>query len=285
MTPKQVKASLLTRPKRVALVALGPSFMEFFKSALPKKGQPYYFDEVWTVNRGAAMFRHDKLFCMDDLKWIENQDPAYGNLLRAHDRPIITSTIYKDYPMAVEYPLDDVLEVLGDDLLNNTCCYAAAFAIWAGVEELSIYGADFFYKNAVAGEEGGQALSYILGMFKAHKMTFRIPQASTLLSAHTIQQKPDGSIGRPLYGYHRKDPDHKENDPQIFWNSANPNPAGMNPGPDGQQPPKKEPDHGPKSQSPRLSNRRSEQNSSAGKGDPVPASKGGGQSAAARSKG
>ena len=257
MPSKIAKESLKTRPKKVALVALGPSLFEFIKVSFNKKGKPAYFDEVWTVNRGHKLFWHDKVFCLDDLKWIEKEDAFYAQSLRDHPMPILTSTAYPEYPMAVEYPVKEVIKTIGDDLLNNTVCYAVAYAIHIRVKELSIYGADFFYNNAVAGEEGGQAVAYLLGMARHFGMTFRIPQASTMLRAHTVRKDPEtGEMGRMLYGYHRKTGE-QANDPAIFWNANNPapSPQGAPQKPDGEAAQQKESPDGPGPQTPQVQHR------------------------------
>lgn len=120
------KEALETRPKHVALVALGPSYYDFIREAVGRKDHAVPFDEVWTVNRGFQAFRHDKVFVMDDLRWLEQRDFGYAEALQKHDKPIITCFTYADYPMSVEYPLDMVVKRLEDDLLNNTVAYALA---------------------------------------------------------------------------------------------------------------------------------------------------------------
>jgi|TARA_R100000049_G_C1944284_1_gene88976 hypothetical protein len=202
---------LLTRPERVAIVALGRSCYDFIQEqishATRRDTENPLFDEVWTLNRGFQGFPHDKLFVMDDLRWLEeHKDKKYAKWLKKHNRPIVTSTVYNDYPTAVEYPVHEVGEFIKDDIFAvNTVSYMVAYAMYTGVKHLSIYGADFFYPGGQTAEEGGQAVAYLLGISTGLQMMIHhIPHSSSLLYASKAQQGPGGQLARPLYGYHRK---------------------------------------------------------------------------------
>lgn len=194
--------ALNTRPKSVALVALGASHSDFLRECLGDKGHPFPFDEVWVVNRGIACFKHDKAFIMDDLRWIEDRDRVYSQMIQQATSPVITSTVYPEYPMAVKYPIQEVIRCIGDDYLINTVAYAVAYAIYTGVKELSLYGCDFHYPNRAEAEEGGQNVTYLLGISRMFGMNFRLPPSTTLMAAHTAKMT-NGRMARPLYGYHR----------------------------------------------------------------------------------
>lgn len=200
--------AMMTRPKSVAIVALGESCSHFV-SEMIKLGStnaemPY--EEVWTVNRGLRTFNHDKLFVMDDLKWLEAKDPGYAAWLREHPNPIITSTGYFDFPMAVEYPLNQVIGFLEDDIFTvNTVSYALAYAIYIGVEKVYLYGCDFFYPDGNKSEQGGQAVAYLLGLAKGkYGLDYGIPSGSSLLYSNKATIGPNGIARLPYYGYHRK---------------------------------------------------------------------------------
>tara|TARA_Y100000310_G_scaffold334209_2_gene413397 strand:- start:838 stop:1563 length:726 start_codon:yes stop_codon:yes gene_type:complete len=199
--------ALMTRPKRVAIVALGASFMSFMRECMTNSYYENPFDEVWTLNRGIKGFHHDKLFVMDDFRWIEEHSPGYAKWLKEHDRPIITSTPYPEYPNAIEYPINEVLETITDDVFAvNTVAYMLAYAIHIRVAEVTIYGADFVYPNGDTSEYGGQAVAYLCGMMRHFGLIHRIPQESTLLYANKVKQNPQtGQLVRQLYGWHRKD--------------------------------------------------------------------------------
>ncbi len=192
---------LLTRPKHVAIVALGPSCKSFIRESMTTTG--FEHDEVWTVNRGLRAYRHDKIFCMDDFRWLEKKEPKYAEWLQKHDKPIITSTVYPEYPNAVPYPYNDVLETIEDDIFaNSTVSYMVAYAIHIRVERFSIYGADYIYPDGNKSEEGGQAVAFLLGMARELGIGHRIPKDSTLLYANKTEMTPDGPK-RIRYGYHR----------------------------------------------------------------------------------
>lgn len=197
--------ALMTRPKSVAIVALGRSMMAYIRESMTNDQFDSPFEEIWTLNRGIKGFRHDKLFVMDDFRWIEKRSPGYAKWLRKHDKPIITSTAYPEYPMAIEYPLQEVVEDITDDVFAvNTVSYMVAYAIHIRVREITIYGADFVYPNGDTSEFGGQAVAYLCGMMRHFGLIHRIPQESTLLYANRCKLNPhSGRIERPLYGWHR----------------------------------------------------------------------------------
>lgn len=209
---------LLTRPERVALVALGRSCHDFTQEMIGQETRRDtknpMFDEVWTLNRGLRGFAHDKLFVMDDLHWIEeHKDKKYAQWLKEHDKPIITSTVYDDYPSSVAYPLQEICDFLEDDIFTiNTVSYMVAYAMFTGVKHLSIYGADFFYPGGQTAEEGGQAVAYLLGVCAGKDLLIpHIPASSSLLYACKAQMM-NGRLRRPPYGYHRLEEMQKAKD-------------------------------------------------------------------------
>jgi hypothetical protein len=196
---------LLTRPKRIAIVALGVSAQTFIQEYMSNKLMNKPYDEVWALNRGFRGYPHDKLFVMDDLRWLERQSKIYTKFLQKHDKPIITCFAYPDYPNSVEYPLNDVAATIGDDIFAvNTVSYMVAYAIHIGVEEFAVFGADFSYPDGSTAESGGQAVAYLLGMAKERGMRHILPQTTTLLYANKVKVGPAGQVFREPYGYHRR---------------------------------------------------------------------------------
>lgn len=195
---------LLTRPEKIAIVALGASSRSFIHQAMTNQAFLNSFDEVWTVNRGFRAFQHDKVFVMDDLRWVEQHNSNYAEFLKKHDRPVITTTVYPEFPNAVAYPYQEVMETIEDDIFNvNTISYMTAYAIHIRVKEVSIYGADFCYPNGNFAESGGQAVAYLCGMMRQYGMIHRLPGDTTLLYANKVKQYAPGVMGREPYGYHR----------------------------------------------------------------------------------
>jgi len=212
---------LLTRPKRVAIVALGHSVKAFIQEVMSNRTMSSPFDEVWTLNRGLRAFAHDKLFVMDDLKWIERRSPGYAKFLKKHDKPIITTTPYPNYPSSIAYPIHDVIETIQDDIFAvNTVSYMLAYAIHIRVKEVSIYGADFIYPDGNKAEEGGQAVAYLCGMMRHFDMIHRMPQDTTLLYANKTRVDQYGRLSRPLYGFHRQEEMAKQDEKEKAMKAA-----------------------------------------------------------------
>lgn len=198
-------APLLTRPERVCIVCLGGSAHDHMRQQMTTGMMAKPYDEIWTLNRGIRGFPHDKVFMMDDMRWLAKRDKHYGKYMERSDKPIITSTVYPEFPSAVQYPYQEVLEKIGDDVFNvNTVSYMVAYAMTIGCKEINIFGADFFYPNGSTAESGGQAVAYLLGLCRHFGIQFKIPQSSTLLYANTVKVIAAGQMGRPPYGYHRR---------------------------------------------------------------------------------
>ena len=190
---------LKTRPKIVAVIGLGVSRLAYGEQ-ICVDGCNTPWQEVWTVNFGGHFLRHDKLWVMDDLRAQAKRIESYGDMLRRHPAPIITSTAYPEYPQSVRFPIEAVVAALGDDFLNSTVAYAIAYALTTGVKELWLFGCDFHYPNQTRAEEGGQCAAYLLGLGRHFGMTFKLPQQTTLLGCyHGVIV--GNSVRRPLYGY------------------------------------------------------------------------------------
>jgi len=87
----------LENVESVALVSLGFSKATYLDQCLESCYQDIgaEWDEVWTVNAGLKAFNHDKVFIMDDLRVQARRYPKYAELLKRHNKPIITSAAYK----------------------------------------------------------------------------------------------------------------------------------------------------------------------------------------------
>ncbi len=194
------ETALESRPQTVALIGLGPSLHEFITER-SRKGTPHKVDEVWGINTAARSIRCDKVWMMDDLRRLEKRFPEWTHELARIDAPIMTCRAYPDYPTSIEYPIDAVLNDIQDDLFTTTVAYAIAYAIHIKVEELWIYGCDFWYPHGNVMEHGIGGASYLLGMAKERGINFKIPNTSTLLDSNMVDMREDKTVGRPLYGY------------------------------------------------------------------------------------
>lgn len=198
---------LETRPKSVAVIGLGPSHSEYFNARCSKKDY-LSVDEVWTINSAINALKADKAFCMDDLRHIERIYPAWSTILRRSTTPIITCYAYDDWPNAYAYPIEEVCDNLKDDLFTNTVAYIIGYAIYIKVKELYMFGCDFMYPDMKSVESGLQSVGYMLGIARERGVHYYIPNTSTLLDAHLVNEqtgikdKESGKLRRPLYGYH-----------------------------------------------------------------------------------
>ena len=192
-----MKIYLDHRPKRVALVAMGPSIVGFLGDTLTQELTPDWVDEVWTINMASFAIRHDVVFWMDDLVSQREFRPPLIDLLNRHGTPVITS---KRHPQLVanswDYPIQEVsdisFEVFGRPYFNNGVAMAVAYALWKGVETLRVYGADFTYPDRNYAETGRGCIEGWLVYCMTKGMTVEVTPGTSLFDMR-------GSCG--VYGY------------------------------------------------------------------------------------
>lgn len=201
-----------TLPRSVAIVAMGPSCTNYLLSAVNKWDRHKLADEIWAVNAQGGVLAHDRLFMMDDLaiqRARAEANPGGGvdtmmTWLSDHPVPVYTSRAYPDFPGAVEYPLEWVINQAGHVYFNNTVPYAVAFAVAlhvAGgegvVDELHVYGCDYSYDGDAHKRERGRAcLEYWLAVAACHGIRLVLPENTSLLDMN----QEDG-----MYGYDTED--------------------------------------------------------------------------------
>ena len=155
-----------TYPKRVAIVAMGRTA----GSIIPALQSTRYFEtfpnEIWGINQTQTWCKLDRLFVMDSAaeyytnmgsKDNPEEKERYEGLMKwrqslhSYDRPIFTSVNDSEWPTAVEFPLQKVVDSIGSPIastyFHNTVMYAIAYAIYIGVERLDLFGMDFDYYN------------------------------------------------------------------------------------------------------------------------------------------
>lgn len=192
---------MIESPRRLAIVGLGPSSADYVREVETAGGRHVLFDQVWVVNTYAGVLAHDVVLHMDDLK-LQEARAAAGNakigalldLLRRHDKPVLTSVAYPDYPSAVTYPLQDVVNAMDSTYFNNTVAYGIALAPVLGVKELSLYGCDFNWAGASAVEPGRACCEYWIRAAQDRGVIVRVAPSSTLMDA-------SGKAGPAFYGY------------------------------------------------------------------------------------
>jgi len=204
-------------PERVALVALGPSSLGYMLMAEQLGDRRRRYDEVWVVNSYASVLKADLIFHMDDMRIQEirakaDPDGKIAGMLHSFktiDTPIMTSRTYPEYPSTVEYPLEEVLNVIPYGYFTTTPPYALAYALCKGVKELSLFGLDYDWPGARATEGGKACCEFWCGLLLASGVDVQMCAGSTLLGAqlppkdryygydtrevHTVRRE-DGSI-------------------------------------------------------------------------------------------
>jgi hypothetical protein len=198
-------------PKVVSLVALGASKIDFLNETMLTGSPKGLADEVWVINKMGVIIKHDMLFRMDDLRTAYSCNmksfaggnvpdgmsvhDTYDNWLKNHDKPIITSTAYKEYPTSVAFPLEEIINLVGYAYFRTTPAYAVAYAMYIGGKQLRIYGCDYVYPTDKYKAEAGRAnMEYILSIAMQRGMDVFIAPKSTLMD----QCVPDDE---KMYGY------------------------------------------------------------------------------------
>ena len=189
-------------PKHVAILGLGPSVADYMSIARGMGGRQAYCDEVWSINALGNVFDCDRIFHMDDVRIQEiraaaRPDSNIANMLKwmkTSRVPIYTSRLHPDYPALVEFPLEEVINDLTFDYFNNTAAWTLAFAIYLGVEKVSMFGCDYTYPNAHDAEKGRACLEFWLGFAAAKGIRIGMSKSTTLMDAIYSRQER-------LYGY------------------------------------------------------------------------------------
>lgn len=189
-------------PKHVAILGLGPSSAQYVAIAKSLGGRRKYCDEVWGINAFGDVLICDRVFHMDDVRIQEIRAAAApesniaGMLewLRKHPGPTVTSRLHPDYPGLVEFPLEDVINECPNGYFNSTAAYAVAYAIWLGVEKISLFGCDFTYPGAHDAEKGRACVEFWLGVASERGIKIVVPKTTSLLDALESQAKR-------FYGY------------------------------------------------------------------------------------
>lgn len=193
-------------PKTVALVCMGPSRNAYVGACFENdlSDSLVDVDEVWTLNRGVTLFRHDLLFVMDHIQGEADQYPRYGAALWNHDRPIITSDNLDGWPTHVHaFPFREVwnwlrtgINPMHGEWFHNSVAYILVYAAFIGVTEIRVFGADYSAHRSGVVEDGHPCVAYWVGKLEAAGLMVLAPGDSAFLN---INQR------NWLYGY-RDDP-------------------------------------------------------------------------------
>lgn len=190
-------------PKRVALVGLGGSSWNYVNEVDAIGNRKDKFDEVWTMNSYCNVIESDRLWHMDNIE-VQRIRAKGGNVkvkgflkaMKEYKGPIYTSVLHPDYPNLVQYPLMEIAQKLGSLYFTSTPAYAIAYAIYIGVEEISLYGLDYTWPGMAEVELGRSCAEYWIGQGSARGVKFKVAPFSSLMEARVWSKERI-----PLYGY------------------------------------------------------------------------------------
>lgn len=187
----------------VAILGMGPSVHSYVTDSLTygKNRTVPYFDEVWTINLGAYVFKSDRLFNMHNLEDFFTRHPNMRKTLKEYQGIIYTTEAHKDFSNTVEYPLEEAKKVLPYPLFTNGLSYALTLAILLQVKTVWLYGCDFHYPDIPTREMGGQSAAYILGLYEKYGIDWVVAGSSTFMGANKAKLDEEGYLDIPLYGY------------------------------------------------------------------------------------
>lgn len=187
--------------KKVAIIGLGASQVDYCIGVENSKT----WDEVWCINSALAVFPCDRVFMMDPTsRYLDTDDAgAQTDVMRKMlpkmptDIPIYSCATDERVPAVVEYPLAEVAGEFKCAYLNTTVAYSIAFALWAEVGQIDLFGIDFSYKHNMHFAESGRAcVEFWLSKCMSAGIIIGASPKSTLLDSNVPPAER-------LYGYHR----------------------------------------------------------------------------------
>lgn len=199
-------------PESVAIVAMGLSHRDYVLSAAMCGSWHHMADEIWAINAMCGVIQFSRGFCTDNPEGLsrvfqesapEGRQPIdYNPWATTTDKPIycVSDVDNTKYPNWVKYPMEEVVNCIGYPYINNTVAYAVAYAIYIGVKEISIFGADFTYPGDKHGSEAGRGcVEFLLAIAMSRGIKVNVAAHSTLLDTNV-------PMSDKLYGFaHSKD--------------------------------------------------------------------------------
>jgi hypothetical protein len=180
-------------PKRVALIAAGPTKSEWVDLMCSTTVEGPDIDEVWGINGVGRALRVDVSFVMDDYRAMAAHFPTKKHQYETTPHPIITSTPWRDLPNNHPYPLGEVLTIPGArDYFNHTVPYAIAYGLALGVQEMLAFGCDYigYGNDAKNSFDPNRAAAYAMctawwiGFAQGRGMDVIVCPKSPLLDSH-----------------------------------------------------------------------------------------------------
>jgi len=158
--------------------------------------------EVWTLNMGSAIFRHDVVFDMHEDEYLVGDKAApridkRREWLKKHDKPIIMPKALSDFPTSLTYPLREVIEGTGSTYFSTGVAYMLALAYMCKVRQLKLFGIDFSYDRSLAthNEPGQKCCEYWTGRIQERGCNVELPNDTHFMDMHHRTTKAT------IYGY------------------------------------------------------------------------------------
>lgn len=200
---------MLFNPKRsniITIVGCGTSVYQRIHNVCAEV--PLEDEQVWTLNTGGMVFRHDVLWDMHTDKWIAKcikRDPDYERLnrrrewMKTHDKLIVMPNANPLFPTSRTFPLKQVIEETKSNYFSTGVAYMLAMAYVLKPLTLRLFGLDFTYKREEASHPdeipGAMCCAYWVGRIKEAGIKIEVPNQTLFLD---MRKRAEGY----LYGYH-----------------------------------------------------------------------------------
>ncbi len=156
--------------------------------------------EVWTINAGGKLFRHDLLWDMHSEKWLQDRKCERAikrhEWLKTHDKPVVMPQALPEFPTSITFPLREAIEKTNSCYFSTGLAYPLAWAYCCGVKRLRLFGCDFSYSRDTNthDEQGRACCEYWIGRLIEKGCRVEVTNNTHLLDMLT---RSNGTI----YGY------------------------------------------------------------------------------------
>ena len=143
--------------------------------------------EMWGCNDMYNFVpRVDVLFQVHSRIKIEEfpRDPNYLQWLQDNTAiPVYMHKHFKDIPMSIPYPLQEIVSIYGD-YFTNGISYLLALAIDMQYKEIHIYGVEMEHASEHLHQK--PSVTYFIGLARGKGIKVYLPKESTLMRSHGL---------------------------------------------------------------------------------------------------
>ena len=183
------KGIVISEPRRdkVALVGFATSSRD-----LAPFDDPEY--EIWTLNQiyrhVPRATRHFDIHCNWEEDNVEGTD--HRGWITDSPIPVYMMETHDEFPNAVRYPIERVIEDAGIDYFTSTVTFEVGLAMLEGFKEIALFGIDLIVGTEYSVQKA--CLEFWLGMAHARGINVRIPDECALLKQayrYGYEREPD----------------------------------------------------------------------------------------------